>query len=301
MARRSITARGARVLRHVGREGLYYGKIGLIGLFRAGPRRGTPIYEEDWDVLVVLDACRFDLLAAFVEEYSFLSALDETYSLASYSRSWMRRNFASKYEDETRRTVYVTGNPFSDEVLEPSSFALLDEVWRYAWDEREGTILPRPVTDRAIEHHRRHDPERMVVHYMQPHHPFLDDDTSGFSPGAYPDPRTADPWDQVRWGQRDLDEVRAAYRRNLRYALDDVSLLLSSIDAERVVVTSDHGNALGEWGVYGHPAFAGIDPIRRVPWCVTSAEDTGEYEPTRRSTADQGYDPAEQLRQLGYH
>ncbi|MFC6836688.1 hypothetical protein [Halomarina ordinaria] len=300
MAKRSPTGRGAQVLRHVLREGRYYGKIALIGAFTAGARGGTHVYDEEWDVLVVLDACRPDLIAAVEADYGFLADPRVVRSIASYSKSWMRRTFGSKHAESVARTAYVTGNPFSGEVLDGDAFAHFDEVWRYAWDDEEGTVLPRPITDRAIEHYREHDPERLVVHYMQPHHPFLDDDTGGFDEGAFPDPRTADPWDQVRRGQRDLADVLDAYRANLRYALDDVRLLLDSVDAERVVVTADHANAVGERGIYGHPAFAGIDAVREVPWYVTSARDTGEYEPAVRETDAQGYDPADQLEQLGY-
>ncbi|WP_254543127.1 sulfatase-like hydrolase/transferase [Halomarina pelagica] len=302
MAGGGFIERGVQSVSRIGREGLYYARVGTIGLFASGPRNGTPIYDRDWDALIVLDACRADLLAAFEGEYPYLTAGEEIRSVASYSKSWMRRNFAPEHARQIRETAYVTANPFSGEVLDASSFALLDEVWRYAWDEEEGTVLPRSVTDRAIAQHRAHRPERMIVHYMQPHHPFLDDDTAGFEPGTYPNPRTADPWDQVRRGERDLDDVLDSYRSNLRYALEEVSLLLSNLDAERVVITSDHGNALGEWGVYGHPAFAGIDAIRRVPWYVTSARDTEEYDPDPNATAQprREYDPEAQLRQLGY-
>lgn len=277
-------ARLLRRGRHALQEIRYYSKIGLIGVFRAGPRGGTTIWHTDWDVLVVLDACRPDLLATFEPDYEFITEPRSIRSIASYSRSWMRRTFGRRHAAETARTAYITGNPFSGDVLDADRFAHLDEVWRDAWNDEEGTVLPRPITDRAIRHYRQEEPERMVVHYMQPHHPFITDDTEGFDEGAFPDPRTADPWDQVRWGQRDLADVLAAYRDNLAFVLTDVDLLLSSIDAERVVVTADHANAIGEYGVYGHPAYGGIDAVRCVPWCETTATDTSGHEPTEHAS-----------------
>jgi len=299
MTRGSSLQQWTRRAGHYVREGLYYGRVAALGLVSNVTRRGTPIYERDWDAMVVLDACRPDMLAAAEPDYEFLIDGHETRSVASYSKNWMRWNFSRRYASEMAETVYVTANPFSGDVLDGDDFGHLDEVWRSDWDRTEGTVLPRPVTDRAIKHARKRDPERLIVHYMQPHHPFLGDETDGFAPEAFPNPKTADPWDQVRWGQRDADDVVSAYRRNLRHALDDVELLLSNLDAERTVITADHGNALGERGLYGHPAYAGIDAIRRVPWYVTSATDTDEYEP---EPTEEGLpvDVTARLAQLGY-
>jgi len=37
---------------------------------------GTPIYEREWDVLVVLDACRLDLMEGVADEYEFIERVD---------------------------------------------------------------------------------------------------------------------------------------------------------------------------------------------------------------------------------
>ena len=45
------------------------------GLLRRSGRiwnYGTSVYEEDWDVLIVLDACRPDVLEHLAQEYTFL-------------------------------------------------------------------------------------------------------------------------------------------------------------------------------------------------------------------------------------
>jgi len=55
-----------------------------------------------------------------------------------------------------------------------STPAVLDEVWTYAWDNELNTIPARPITDRAISTWRQEDVNKMIVHYMQPHVPFID-------------------------------------------------------------------------------------------------------------------------------
>jgi glucan phosphoethanolaminetransferase (alkaline phosphatase superfamily) len=73
------------------------------------------------------------------------------------------------------------------------------------------------------------------------------------------------------------------------------------LDAETVIITSDHGNAIGEWGIYGHPIHMPIAELQTVPWIKTTAIDKQSHEPeaVRKSTVDP--DIEGRLRQLGYH
>jgi hypothetical protein len=75
------------------------------------------------------------------------------------------------------------------------------------------------------------------------------------------------------------DELYDFHVNNLRYVFDDVDLLLSSINADRVVISADHGQALGEGGKWGHPGASTLDCLRKVPWVVTSASDSEQYQP----------------------
>jgi hypothetical protein len=288
-------------VKHAAREVAYYTRIASVGVLSPTRWYGESVYDRDWDLLVVLDACRPDVLATYEDEYAFLDDGGATYSVGSYSRSWMRRTFSRRNAREVADTVYVTGNPFSGTVLDAEDFAHLDEVWRDEWNETEGTVLPDPVTNRAIRRYRQYGPDRLVVHYMQPHHPFLTDDSTGFTAESFPDPREADPWDQVRWGKRTLANVVEAYRENLPQCLDSIATLLSSVDADRVAITADHANALGERGLYGHPAYGAIDAVRRVPWYETTATDTGQYDPPEvAGSAGAATDPMDRLADLGY-
>lgn len=264
---------------------------------------GMPIYGQDWDVLVVLDACRPDTLEEVSEGYDFVpSTVDTVYSLGSSSWPWMSRNFTAEFGSEMAETAYIVGNPFSSEYLSEDEFGLLDEVWRYAWDDEIGTIRARALTDRAIQVARSEAPERLIVHYMQPHFPsvpkYLGYATDLERWGTHWD----SPWKDASNGKVERAELVEAYRANLRYVLDDVELLIQNVDAERVVITADHGNAFGEWGVWGHPQEP-LPVLRRVPWVVTQAQDTGEYIPDTEYEQgidiDEG-DRDERLRALGY-
>lgn len=261
---------------------------------------GTPIYEREWDLLVVVDACRLDLMREVAPAYEFATDVRAMRSLDSTTALWMRKNFTAKDAAEMAETAYVCGNPFSAEELDADSFETLDEVWRDVWAE-PGTVPPEAITDRAIRVAREHSPGRLIVHYMQPHCPFLSrpDLTRGKRRDRFGNQDWRDVWEKLRDGDLDRDEVWAGYRENLELALDEVGVLLRNVDAETAVVTSDHGNALGEWLVYGHPPTMPHDCLRVVPWIETTATDEGTREPATHAS-ETAVDRQEQLAALGY-
>lgn len=262
---------------------------------------GEPVYGREWDVLLVLDACRYDLMLEVADEYDFVEEVERFTSTASSSRQWMSKNFVPGYAEEMAGTAHVTGNPFSQRCLDPDDWARLDEVWRYAWDEDLGTIRPRPLTDRAVAAWRDLEPERMIVHYMQPHYPFIPRPelhdgmgVAGFGDADEPF------WALVRRGEVDRETAWDAYRENLRVALDEVAFLRRVIDAEKVVVTADHGNAVGRFGLYGHPDRVPLSVLRTVPWVETDAEATEAYEPETVPGESIGTETTSKLEDLGY-
>lgn len=285
------------------------------GLARIGEHvynYGTPIWDREWDVLLVLDTCRPDVLGEVADDYEYLPAEPPTHvSAASASVEWVEKNLCDdSYARKRRETAYVTANLFSENV-DPGELALVDEVWTYGWSDDYLTTPPDVVADRAIAVGREHDPDRMIVHLMQPHAPYrelLERYPEWFNApnrdeGDDPSHPAWALWERLRHGEIGREEVWAAYRDNLRWVLDDaVTPILSNLDADRVVITADHAESFGERGVYAHPPYVPLRILKEVPWVVTSAEDTGEYEPTvePEATAVEGDDLEDRLAALGY-
>lgn len=153
------------------------------------------------------------------------------------------------------------------------------------------------MTDYTIEAARNGDADRIITHYTQPHLPYVG---TSYHEGREPTEVENRGYELLEEGQSSRDEVYDAYKETLRWVLDDVEELLENIDAEKVVITSDHGEAFGEWKAYGHPEGFPHPAVRKVPWVETTAKDEHTREPDIEIDSSVETDVEEHLRDLGY-
>ena len=59
--------------------------------------------------------------------------------------------------------------------------------------------------------------------------------------------------------------LRRFYLSNLEIALEEVSKIVKRCPG-KIVITSDHGEFLGEGGFYEHPTSYDFEILRKVPW-----------------------------------
>lgn len=267
---------------------------------RTGAFTGESVMADHWDLLIVLDACRPDALETVSEEFDLLpNDIDTRYSVGSASDKWMDRTFTDAFKDEMSETIQVTANPNTDKLISDDDFQSLKEVWRTGYDDKVGTTPPRPVTEKAIDVHRQHNPDRLITHYMQPHFPSIPDPLGfGIRKGATNPEDHEWIWHDGPPDEYTRTDIWKAYIENLRFVLNDVEVLLQNVDAETAVITADHGNAFGEWGLWGHPHQA-LPVLRKVPWVETSARDTQSLIPQQESDGVTS-SVDEQLNALGY-
>lgn len=264
---------------------------------------GNNVFERDWDLLIILDSCRPDGLNKLKHEYSFIDNMETMWSVGGQSGEWMANTFDRQYEDQISSTAYVTANPHSKSVFEnrlddnwdsrpdphidrlskfgswnfvsKNEFGKFIPVWQYKNDGPYKFCPPRYVTDRVIEIKRDYDFDRVIAHYMPPHSPYVS--------RAIQEDRQLKEYEEspFQYLRRTTDKktVFNAYLHMLRWALDEAEILLKNTDSKKVVITSDHGEAFGEYGVYQHHAGSLHPKIRKVPWCTTTATDTRSYEP----------------------
>ena len=273
---------------------------------------GINMFDEDWDTLVVLDACRYDM---FEEVNHIEGVLSTRESKGSATSEWLRANVDGRKLSDT---VYVTANPQLERNREnwDVNFRTVINVWLdEGWDDETGTVRAETMTEAALDAVERFPHKRFVVHYMQPHYPFvpaetdfdkdhlrqIDDDTDG--------PTGENVWNQKFTGELDIsrDDLWSIYVENLKYALEHVAELLEALSG-KTVVTSDHGNYVGERASpipireYGHPRGLYDEPVVRVPWLEHERGDRREI----RAGDDENINNIEteaideRLRNLGY-
>ncbi|MBO4246198.1 hypothetical protein IL252_00015 [Halomicrobium sp. IBSBa] len=278
---------------------------------------GKNIFSEEWDLLLVLDACRVDAMREVADEYPFITDVDTIWSVGSSSHEWTVQTFSTRYKGEIEETALISTNPFAtatfrDELNPPyqRAFPIGSLAWNpvrktdFAYFEvvstdrtnLGGNVPPSKATDRAIDIGRQSVADRMVVHYFQPHRPFISrtDDPATESKLVYDRP-----YNKYEAGEISHEELWEGYIENLRAVLDSVGLLLKNIEAERVVITADHGQLIGELGLTGHPPGLPHPAVKRVPWVETTATDEGSYQPQSEKT-DELEEVDERLRNLGY-
>lgn len=273
--------------------------VELHGLYKSrfgGGPDGVKVLSQDWDNLVILDACRYDLFEDVNHIPGRLEAVD---SLGTHTGEFMERNFGGGSFDDI---VFVSANPTPSE--HDISFHGVEHLWEDHWDEELHTVHPKSVTEQALAAQSEYPNKRLIIHYLQPHYPFIGQAGRQFHDreGYTMLDESNNVWMRLRRGELSKQHIWELYRENLEVTLPHVERLVEGLRG-RTVVTSDHGNAFGEMDVYGHPSKTYIEPLQRVPWLVVTHEvrKTVEGSATTQPVSTPQQDMAEErLRELGY-
>jgi hypothetical protein len=274
------------------------------------------IMQESWDYLIILDACRYDYFEQVWQDY-LPGDLEKRISVGSATREWRNKSFTDYYGD----VVYISANPHINSSVRIKGFLATEhffkvyDLWQEEWDNEKGTILPEVVTNRAIDIIGASPGKRAIVHYIQPHQPYLSVDITEAVAHRYravvrkmPDrteSRKANvsavekifamiytalycigsrghlvPWklreilnippanhtDAIR-RQHGKEALRRAYKENLEIVLESTAKLVDALSG-KIVVTSDHGEVLGENNCYEHWSRSSNKFLLEIPWLV---------------------------------
>jgi hypothetical protein len=262
-----------------------------------GEEKAVRLVEEDWDNLIIIDACRADLFEDVVDIEKFDEYRREV-SIDSNTTPWSVKNFK---QERLGDTIYVTGNPAVSKTI-PDRFYKFIEAWPRSWQEwGSGNMEPEPIFEAAVEASEEYQNKRLIIHFVQPHTPFIEnpeliDRSSGLNV-----------WERIEAGEVDKDDVWQGYKSNLEYVMPIVLDLIEEISG-KTVLTSDHGNMLGETtvtgkSIYGHPGGVRCPELLEVPYCVIESDN-------RKRIIDEGVESEgsvnqeliqKRLNALGYH
>ncbi|MHC4475557.1 MAG: sulfatase-like hydrolase/transferase [Planctomycetota bacterium] len=322
--------------------------------------------QEKWDYLIILDACRYDYFEQVWQDY-LPGDLEKRISVGSATREWRNKSFTGYYDD----VVYVSANPHINSsvrikgFLATEHFFKVHDLWQDEWDNEKGTVLPEVVTNRAIDIIGANPGKRAIVHYIQPHQPYLSFDMTEVVARRYrsvvrkmPDKTKsrgaslasvekvlsiintalyciglrghlaawklreflsmppANHTDAIR-REHGKEALRRAYKENLEIVLESAARLVDALSG-KIVVTSDHGEVLGENNCYEHWSRSSNKFLLEIPWLVIdkgirtteparSARDEGQQKTSAPVSSDKRDDDEtkrkiqEKLKALGYY
>ena len=288
------------------------------------------VMEEDWDYLIVLDACRYDYFSKLYKNY-LNGELEKVISPSSWTPDWCKVSFKDKYDD----VIYISANPYINSKVEikgfnaKNHFYKIIDVWNEGWSEELGSIHPNEVNKAVKTVRDKYPDKRLIIHYLQPHEPYL---CYNLKIG-YPKPKLnlgkvlvginkrkenkvltfretllkdiflnilralgnqfigkyrksiidlrirkllnlppINPMDAVQRVVGDIG-LRKLYIENLKIVLKYVSELVKDLNGI-IIITSDHGELLGEDGNYCHgPGIPRSNPfLMEIPWLKITNE-----------------------------
>lgn len=273
---------------------------------------GKNVAEEDWDNLIVLDACRYDIFTECLHnadeevKSAFDGELTSVKSQSCYTNQFLRRSFQDR---DMTDTVYVTASPHLWKSLHGER-AKLDLDFHAIYHSWEKSHHPEVTTTDAKAIHEEYPNKKLIVHYMSPHWPFIGE--VGEEAFGDDDSPMWQEWTAARH-HGETDTVRKAYYENMKIVLEHVADLIPALDG-KTVVTSDHGQLLGEtiWPIpingYGHPEIHQPELVR-VPWMewdssdrreITAEPSIGHIHVDNSSEQEVSESAQERLEYLGY-
>ena len=241
--------------------------------------KGSYFMREDWDNLIILDGCRYDL---FEKNNHINGKLEYRISRGSCTGEFLKRNFSDgKFND----TIYITANPLVNYHV-PDSFFKIIPVWKKGWHERYGTVLPETVVENTLNVDKEFPHKRLIIHFMQPHYPYIGKrsrEKIGYHDGIlsrylFKDKKKSEHttqlvWNLLKYKKLDKKIVWEAYEENFQIVLEQAEKLIKKFTGKSVI-TSDHGNLFGERifpffiKEYGHPSGIYTKNLLKVPWLI---------------------------------
>jgi len=269
------------------------------------------LVDYPWDILIILDACRYDKFKEINEKYKILEGkLKKAVSPATSTPDYLFKVFGDK---EKLDIVYISGNAYINSLGIPVSipnqkeqtnfiaknhFERIVDVWDTGWDINLNTVHPNEINKHAFASLSIRKRKRHIIHYVQPHNPYI---FYGGGPLAFSgkpqtknlttilykisnilSPRVVSR--EMIWkiggtlnllptgGRGDLwkkygrEGIIKGYTEDLKLSLKYVNKITKIFSNKKFVITSDHGEMLGENGKYGHGNISKSSILKAVPW-----------------------------------
>lgn len=236
---------------------------------------GTEIFEEEWDNLILLDSCRYDY---FSDICTLNGKLESRTSRGSTSVEFIRGNFQGPDQLDS---IYISANSWYQKISEElgdarSDVFLFDRVHSENKRKRgEVRTWCEKVTEQALSRHEQYPNKRLIIHYMPPHFPYVDE--NGEILIDLKNKHNTDTYYNLFHRSSDRneyvtkEEIRDAYESSVRYIINHITKLLKELNG-LTVISADHGELLAERSrpipiiETAHPEGVYLTQLIKVPW-----------------------------------
>jgi len=228
------------------------------------------ILNEDQFLLIILDACRYDVFAHVYKRY-FQGILVPVKSYGAFLPEWIPKLFRDPRWHGTRifkAKLFIKPHDISiRDMIERRDI----EIFEISPPKERLTVHPQMLVNFVLKIGLK---DKNIVWFMQPHYPWL----------AYPELSKKVLKDIMIYEflpgslEKNLlskkihrEDIIKAYIANLTVTLREVKRLIEVYretfkDSGIIVVTSDHGEMLGEYGLYFHHPSYNVPQLIVVPW-----------------------------------
>lgn len=174
------------------------------------------------------------------------------------------------------KTIVITANPFYASIKKWFDEVLFPFVPKYA--KTISFVDPEPLTKKAIEILEKYENLFLIVHYVQPHFPYVS------------------PYSKIKFFEKsellkalkngEIEKIIEAYDANIKWVDKECFPLIKKLMKETAIIifTSDHGELLGEYNKVTHPDIKDeqfkswdffCEELMHVPLIIHNKKDKG--------------------------
>jgi hypothetical protein len=255
------------------------------------------IEDSEWDVLVILDACRYDTLAAVVD----CAVVERAISPASATPGFLKQ---AKDTDLFNGTTYLSANPQTD--AHPPGAESVVDLYETEWDAELSTVPPpspstrRPNNDCkaaiGLSHTHCsptiHTSVRLETRYDRFETVFILLNSTS-STGPIWNHKYSSPMGRFR---STVPAVRIEHCTAYAWNRVKAFATWATSNEYTVAITADHGELFGERGFVEHPVKMNVAPLTTVPWLIFEPDIT----PPAYELEHQSDNVTDRLAALGY-
>lgn len=238
------------------------------------------IHNTPWRTLWVMDAMRLDVFREIIQEENIEHPFTGVFSSGCETGMWIRNTWNHRHYDD----ITLVSN--SAIWWKQQNRGLLERfhrtvpLWR-DWREIDegasywGAVMPtEEVLEYAEKEHIVKPKKRLLIHDIPPHLPYCTDEGLSFLKQIAPKKTVNIVIQLMHYGRNNKDgfkTIRHHYKESARKTLKTILACDWLRERGELVITSDHGEMIGEGGFYGHSVnYKSLGVLRHVPWMTVN-------------------------------